>query len=126
MSSDLKERKAKKGIGFRYAWKGLVEVCRKEKNFRFHLTAAFLAVLAGIVTGLVRVEWAVLTMTISSVLCLEMINSSIERILDYLAPEEHPQAGIIKDIAAGAVLVASAGSVVVGLFLFLPKLISLL
>lgn len=123
MSSGFKGRKQKRSIGFRFAWNGIVEVIKTERNFRFHLLAGGLALIAGVVLGLSSVEWAVIVTIISVVLAVEMLNSSIERLLDYLAPEEHPLAGLVKDIAAGAVLVVSFASVIIALFIFIPKLI---
>ncbi|MBH0229911.1 diacylglycerol kinase family protein [Halobacillus yeomjeoni] len=124
MNSALKEPSTKKkSVGFRYAWKGIKEVFKTEKNFRIHLGAGFLAILAGLVLSLTPVEWAVIILTIAVILSLEMVNSSIERIIDYLAPERHPMAGMIKDIAAGAVLVSAVASVFIALVIFLPKVL---
>ncbi|ELK45487.1 UNVERIFIED_CONTAM: diacylglycerol kinase family protein [Halobacillus marinus] len=126
MSSDSKGRKKKRGIGFRYAWHGLVRVINSERNFRIHLSVASIVCIAGAVLSISALEWAVVVGIIALVMTLEMVNSAIERILDHLAPERHPAVGEVKDIAAGAVLVASAGSIVIGLIIFLPKLIPLL
>ncbi|MCA0970044.1 diacylglycerol kinase family protein [Halobacillus litoralis] len=126
MSSGSSGRSKKKSIGFRFAWNGIQEVCRTERNFRIHLTAVAVVVTAGILLGLSPLEWAVIVLICSLVMALEMVNSSIERIMDYLAPEKHPMAGLIKDMAAGAVLVASIGAVLIAFFLLLPKIVDLL
>ncbi|WP_226583125.1 diacylglycerol kinase family protein [Halobacillus litoralis] len=126
MNSDSSVRKKKKSIGFRYAWNGLTIVWKTERNFRIHLSAAVLVLLAAVILGLSAVEWAVLIITISLVLALEMINTIVEKLLDYLAPEQHPVAGAVKDISAGAVLVVSIGSVFTGAIIFLPKILSFL
>jgi len=55
----------------------------------------------------------------------EMINTAIEKTIDFISVEKHPQIKLIKDIAAGAVLIASLAAVVVGLFIFIPKLLAL-
>lgn len=123
MSSDLKDPREKKGIGFRYAWNGLLEVCRTEKNFRIHVFAAIIVVLTAVWLNVSWVEGAILTLTVTTVMAAEMMNSSIERIMDHLAPERHPLTGIIKDIAAGAVLILSIGAVLIGLMIFLPKIL---
>lgn len=120
-SSDPK----KKGIGFAYAWRGIKLVWTSERNFRIHTAAAILALTAGGILRLSLVEWAVLTVTIALVLTLEMVNSAIEKLLDHLHPDRHPAVGAVKDVAAGAVLTAAGGSVVVGVFLFGPKLLAL-
>ncbi|MFQ3542736.1 diacylglycerol kinase family protein [Halobacillus rhizosphaerae] len=124
MNSDSRDPK-KKSIGFRFAWNGIMEVARTERNFRIHLLAAGLVVAAGLVLSISLVEWAVLFTIIPLVLALEMVNSSIERVLNYLAPEIHPLVGIMKDISAGAVLIASLSSVIIALLIFLPKFLNL-
>ncbi|MGP4067694.1 diacylglycerol kinase family protein [Halobacillus sp. B29] len=125
MNSDLKGHKKKKSIGFRFAWKGIKEVWSSERNFRIHLIAGTLCIAAGAGLRVSTVEWALLIIMIAIVITLEMINSSIERVMDYLAPQYHPLAGLVKDIAAGAVLIASIASLIVGGFIFVPHLITL-
>ncbi|WP_028783250.1 diacylglycerol kinase family protein [Thalassobacillus devorans] len=125
MSSDWNGNK-KRGIGFRYAWRGIMIVAKTERNMKFHLTAAVLVLILSWLLQLTPVEWAVILLIIALILTLEMINTSIEKAMDHLAPDIHPAVGAIKDIAAGAVLVASVFSVIIGLVVFLPKLISFL
>ncbi|MCA1009717.1 diacylglycerol kinase family protein [Halobacillus halophilus] len=125
MSSDLKGPKKKKSIGFRFAWNGVKEVWSAERNFRIHLIAGVLCIATGASLRISTLEWALLIIMITIVITLEMINSSIERVMDYLAPQYHPLAGLVKDIAAGAVLIASIASLIVGAFIFLPHLITL-
>lgn len=126
MNSDFKGHKKKKEIGFRYAWNGIKEVYKTEKNFRIHLMIALIVIGAAFVLELSPLEWTAIMIVIAIVLSLEMINSAIEKLLDHIAPEQHPVIGSIKDITAGAVLVASIGSVIIGIIIFLPKLLSLL
>lgn len=124
MSLGLKDPKKKnKSIGFLFALNGIREVWKTERNFRIHVSCGGTAVIVGVILSIPPVEWALLILLISLVLSLEMINSSIERVMDYLAPEQHPLAGLIKDIAAGAVLISAIGSVLIALFLFIPKII---
>ncbi|MFZ3578641.1 diacylglycerol kinase family protein [Virgibacillus sp. DJP39] len=112
----------KKSIGFSYAWNGLIEMVKKERNFRLHLAAAIVVVLAGLLTKLSTVEWAIIFLAIGLVLVTETTNSAIEKLIDYLKPEIHPSAKVIKDIAAGAVLIAAVTAFVIGCVLFIPKL----
>lgn len=126
MNSDFNGHKKKKEIGFRYAWNGIKEVYKSEKNFRIHLMIALIVIGTAFVLELSPLEWTAIIIVIASVLSLEMINSAIEKLLDHIAPEQHPVIGSIKDITAGAVLVASIGSVIIGIIIFLPKLLSLL
>ncbi|MGR9049329.1 diacylglycerol kinase family protein [Halobacillus faecis] len=122
MSSDFKDRKQKSGIGFRFAWNGIKEVYQSERNFRIHLSVALLVFIAAFLFGLTKVEWMTILIIIVIVLSLEMVNTAMERLLDFYHPEQHPVIGSIKDITAGAVLVASIGSVIIGLIIFIPKL----
>ncbi|MFD2926005.1 diacylglycerol kinase family protein [Halobacillus naozhouensis] len=123
---DSRDRNQRKLIGLRFALNGLKEVFLTERNFRIHLIVASMACLLGAYLKISWTEWAVLITMISLVLTMEVINSSIERVLDYLAPEHHPLAGIIKDMAAAAVLITAIGSVFVGICIFFPKLMMVL
>lgn len=105
---------------FTYAFAG-IKVATKEQNFKFHMLAAILVVLAAALTGVTAMEWTILIVVIALVLSLEMINSSIERVVDLATEEMHPLAKLAKDLAAGAVLVAAIASVIIGLIIFLPK-----
>jgi diacylglycerol kinase len=126
MNSDFNGHKKKKEIGFRYAWNGIKEVYKSERNFRLHLMIALIVIGAAFVMKLSPLEWTAIIIVIAVVLSLEMINSAIEKLLDHIAPEQHPIIGSIKDITAGAVLVASIGSIFIGIIIFLPKFLSVL
>lgn len=126
MHTAYRGKRKKKFIGFRFAWHGLKEVIKTERNFKIQLACGLTALAAGAFFGLHRFEWLALVLIIGVVLGMEMINSAIERILDYLAPDLHPAAGMIKDVAAGAVFIAALASVAIGLIIFLPKLAGLL
>lgn len=120
MRSELKDKKRK--IGFSYAWNGIKEIAQTERNFRIHLLATLLTITAGFLFKLTMVEWAIIVLTIGLVLMAEVTNTAIEKLIDYLRPEIHPAAKIIKDVAAGAVLIAAIITAVIGLLIFLPKL----
>ena len=107
---------------FGYAFAGLFYVARSQRNFRIHLTAGALAGALAAVLRLSAPEWAILAVTITLVLTLEMVNTVVEAAVDLASPTYHPLAKIAKDVAAGAVLVTALGAVVTGLFLFLPHL----
>ncbi|MFG6148483.1 diacylglycerol kinase family protein [Halobacillus sp. B23F22_1] len=124
MNSDYKGHK--KWIGLSYAFNGLKEAVREEKNLKIHLFISFLVILCSAWFQITAIEWIVLILIMALVITLEMINSSIERIMDFLAPEFNPLIGTIKDIAAGAVLIAAGSSIVIGLIIFLPKVMVLL
>lgn len=122
----LKLKGHKKGIGLKYALSGLFIVLREERNLRIHLVIACFVILTGIFVNLNQIEWIVIMLTIHFVILMELINSIIERLIDYIKPDIHPTAKKIKDISAAIVLIAAMMSVIIGLFIFLPKLFSLL
>lgn len=111
---------------FRYAFQGLYLVFRYENNARVHLLATVATVGLGFTVGLSGIEWAVVLTQIGLVWAAETFNTAIEKLVDLVSPEFNPKAGIVKDIAAGAVLVFSIIAVVVGLIIFAPKVYHLL
>lgn len=120
MRTGSKDKKKKYSIGFIHAWNGLAQVAKTERNFRIHMMAALLVLLAGIVVGLSPMEWTAIFLVFGMVFVSEMMNTVVERMIDYLKPETHPLAKTIKDIAAGAVLVSAIIAVIVGLLIFIP------
>ncbi|MFP7493599.1 diacylglycerol kinase family protein [Terribacillus saccharophilus] len=124
MASDSSGKKTKSGIGFRYAWNGIRWTFQKERNFRIHTVAAVLAIIAGIFFRIETAEWTAVLLSIGFVIATEMINTVIELMMDHLSPERSETAGLIKDIAAGAVLIAAITAVLVGLTVFVPEIIS--
>ena len=107
--------------GFVYAWRGIVAGA-EGRNFRVMLAAAGGVVVVGCFLDISGVEWALLTLAVGLVLALELLNTAGERLVDILSPDHDPRYGMVKDILAGAVLVAALAAVVVGALIFLPKL----
>lgn len=107
---------------FGFAIEGLMSELKKGRNFRIQITVGLIVIMLGFFFGISPEEWLSLTITIALVLILELINTSIETIVDLASPEIHPKAKLAKDVAAGAVLVASIGAIVIGAIIFLPKL----
>lgn len=85
---------------------------------KVHFVAAFLVIAAGLFFSISITHWCIIAICIIAVLSLEMINTALENLVDLVTVERSPLAGKVKDIAAGAVLVASTGSAVVGLLIF--------
>ena len=108
---------------FKYAIDGIKESFQSEKNMKAHSILMFLAILLGLVLKLSSVEWAILIITIGLVLILEFINTSLEQIVDIVSPEKQEKARIAKDVAAAGVLISAIVAVLIGIFLFLPKII---
>lgn len=101
---------------------GLRYVLRTERNARIEGVVALLVLVAGLLFQISRLEWVIIVLLISLVLALEMINTAIEATVDLAMPEWHALAKIAKDSAAGAVLLVTGGSVVVGVLIFGPRL----
>lgn len=109
-------------IGFSYAINGLKTAFKSEFNVRIHFYVTAVVVALGILLQIGLIEWAIITVTISLVISLELMNTAIEYAMDYLAPEIHSSVGIVKDISAAAVFIAAVGSIAVACFIFLPKI----
>lgn len=110
---------------FEFAFDGFKEAFTKGRNFRIQIGFLAIACVAGAIFGIDGAEWLDIFIIASLVLILELINTSLESITDIVSPEIHPKAKIAKDVAAAAVLIASFFSVIIGLFIFLPKFLNL-
>lgn len=103
---------------FIYAAQGIRAAVREERNMRFHLCAAFYVYLFSLFYDFTSTQYALLTIMVVGVMALELVNSSIERVMERPAPERYRTAGVVKDMAAGAVLIFSIGCAIAGAFLF--------
>jgi diacylglycerol kinase len=108
---------------FRFALAGFRELLIREHNARIHLAATVGVIVAGILFRVSTTEAAVLAVVTGGVWITEILNTCIERIMDFIHPEEHPYIKYIKDLAAGAVLAAALTAAVAGLLIFIPKLV---
>ncbi len=106
---------------FTYAWMGIVHGATRERNVKFHLVAAIVVIVVGWWTGLSQLEWIIITAVIALMIALELMNAAVERVVDLVTQERQPLAKQAKDLAAGAVLVFSIASAIIGLLIFLPK-----
>ena len=111
---------------FSYAASGIKLAWKNEPNFRTQIIIGIIAVILGFFLGLNNIEWLVLITIIFFVLLLELINTSLEALVDLVSPEYGQKAKIAKDTAAAAVLMASILSLTVGAILFIPKILFLL
>ncbi|SOD20432.1 diacylglycerol kinase family protein [Pedobacter xixiisoli] len=107
---------------FRFASNGLKEAFKSELNFKVHLFSVVVVVLAGWCFEVSFLEWIALIVCISAVLATELFNTAIEVLVNLVSPEFNPKAGLVKDIAAAAVLIVALMSLVVGLIIFVPKI----
>lgn len=111
-------------VSFKHAFDGFIYAIRTQPNFRFHLLATIVVILLGLHFSLSPLEWLILVFTINTVLIAEMVNTSIEAMVDLITVEKRVDAKIAKDVASAMVLVSATLSVVVALIIFLPKILN--
>jgi diacylglycerol kinase len=112
-------------MGFVFAGRGLLAGWRGQRNIKVMVSLALLAVVLGWWLKISSLEWAAITLAVGLVLSLELVNTAGEKLVDLLSPEFDPRYGRVKDILAGAVLVAAIFAAIVGGVVFLPKLLAL-
>lgn len=108
---------------FLHAFNGLKILFREEHNARIHLAAVICVVAAGIIFRVTLTEWIALVIVIGFVFSLEILNSIIERIANFMSPEFDIRIKKIKDLAAAAVLVGAITAFTTGLMIFIPKIL---
>lgn len=111
---------------FGYAFKGIITVYKTEQNIMIHTIAAILVIALGIYLKVSTFEACLLVIVIGLVIAFEIINTAIEYTIDMTMPNIHPVAKMAKDAASGAVLIMAITSIIVGLIIFLPRIIYLI
>ena len=114
----------KRIISFKHAFNGIRTALIEEIHFKFHCIIAAITISAGIYLKINQYEWIALIICISLVLITEILNTSIENLANFVSPEKNQLIKKVKDLAAAAVLIASIVSVVVGLIIFMPKILN--
>jgi diacylglycerol kinase len=95
-------------------WSGIAD----QRNLKFQLGVAVVVIGAGFYLSITAIEWSIILLCIAIVIGLELVNTALENLVDLVTLERKPLAGKIKDIAAGAVLIVSILSVVIGVIIF--------
>lgn len=111
---------------FRYAFAGIARLFRNEHNARIHGVVAVLVIVAGWMFDISTTEWVVIILLIGLVLMAEAFNSAIEALADVVSPQKNEGIKHTKDLAAAAVLLLVIAAVIIGLIIFVPKIITLL
>ena len=106
---------------FNNAFEGIIHVLRTQRNMRIHFAVAFLVLIAALVVNVTKLELIALLISITFVLIAEMLNTGIEAAIDIATTSFDPMAKLAKDIAAGAVLIATVNAVLVGYLVFAGK-----
>lgn len=115
----------KRIASFGYAFEGIFEVIRSQPNFIIHFLAAFVAIIAGFYFTISATEWCFVIGCIAIVFGAETFNTAIEHLTNLVSPDYHILAKKTKDAAAGGVLFIAIGAALVGLIIFLPKILAL-
>jgi diacylglycerol kinase len=117
----VKENSFVRSLG--YALKGLEYALISERNMRIHLVATVLVLILGYCFQLTNTEWALIIFAVSLVWAAEIVNTSLEELVDLVSPEPDVKAGRAKNLAAGAVLVAAINAVIIGVLVFFPHIL---
>ncbi len=110
----------------RCALRGVTVMLRTQHNAWLHAAATVLVGLAGWLVGLTAAEWCWIVLAVVAVWTAEALNTAFEFLTDVASPTFHPIAGQAKDVAAGAVLIASAGALMIGILVFAPHVFALI
>ena len=110
-------------FSFKFAFEGLSDAFKNEPNLKIHVFFAAIAMVAGLLLKLSALEWIILLFTITWVFVMELLNTTLEALVDLHSPEHHPKAKVAKDVAAAGVMISAFLSLIVAALLFLPKII---
>ena len=111
---------------FKYAFQGVFSAIKTERNLKIHISIMILVIIVGIFLKISKMEWIIRIILFGLVIGGEMLNSAIETVVDIAMPEINPKAKFAKDVAAGAVLIFAISSAIIGLIIFIPKIIAIL
>ena len=107
---------------FQYAFNGLRILIKEEHNARIHLSVTICVTIAGFIYKVSLYEWIAIVFSIGLVISLEIVNSTIENIADFISPERHKKIKTMKDLSAYGVLISSIVALIIGLIIFIPKI----
>ncbi|HNX49732.1 MAG TPA: diacylglycerol kinase family protein [Thermoanaerobaculaceae bacterium] len=110
---------------FRYAGKGIAVMMRSQHNAWLHAMATVVVCAVAFYLGVTRDEWCSIVLTMVTVWTAEALNTALELLANAVAPTPHPLIKKAKDVAAGAVLLAVAGAIIVGVLILGPRLVAL-
>jgi diacylglycerol kinase len=108
---------------FVYAWQGFKALLSTEHNTRIHLVLTITVIGAALVLRVSRIELIILVMVMATVWVAEIFNTALEKAMDFMSTEHHPQIKLVKDLAAAAVLITAIAAIIVGCLIFIPKML---
>ncbi|HEY5689787.1 MAG TPA: diacylglycerol kinase family protein [Yeosuana sp.] len=109
-----------KSVGF--AFRGTYFLLKTEASIQVQFGIFLLLTVLGFYFNISTAEWLIQYLAISIVMSIEAINTAVEELANFIHPEKHKKIGLIKDIAAGAVFIASIFAVIIGLIIYIPKI----
>jgi diacylglycerol kinase (ATP) len=109
-----------KSVG--YAFKGMLVLVKTESSIKIQLCIAIAITVAGFYFNISKTEWIAQIAMIGLVMSIEGVNTAVEYIADFIHPDHHPKIGLIKDVAAGAVFIASIVATIIAGLIYLPKI----
>lgn len=113
-------------LSFKYAFTGIFKTIKTEQNMKVHIFIMFLVIIFGIILKITFLEWIICVILFSLVIAGELFNTAIENVVDIVMPQINEKAKIAKDASAGGVLILSIGAAIIGLIIFVPKILKFL
>lgn len=110
---------------FKYAFNGLIDTYKTEQSVWIYIPVALLVILFGFLFKISDYEWMIIILVLGIILSLELVNTSLEAVVNLVTNEYNPLAKKAKDTVSAAVLIFGITSVIIGLIIFLPKIIAL-
>lgn len=110
---------------FKYAFNGIIMALKSEFNLRFHFIATIFVIILGFLCKIDKYEWFICLILIGIVISSELFNTAIEKTIDIISPEYNKKAKFVKDVSSGAVLILAFISFLIGLIIFIPKMINI-
>lgn len=121
------EIKMKKLIySFKYAFEGIFTGFKQEQNMKIHVAIMLLVIILGVVLKISALEWIICIILFGVVISAELFNTAIEQTVNIAMPEINEKAKIAKDVSAGAVLIIAISAAIIGLIIFVPKIMVLI
>ena len=120
------KKKQKIVLSFKYAFNGIWQALKSEVNLKIHFLVTPCVIAAGFLLHISSLEWLAVILCIALVITTELINTTIEKLADIIEPNQNKQIGLVKDIAAGAVLFSAIGAAAIGFIVFIPKIMAFL
>ena len=110
---------------FKYAIEGIIVNLKTERNLRIHFLVSVLVILFGFILKISLYEWIACIVLFGLIISLELMNTAFEKLVDLCMPKINPNAKFIKDTAAASVFISAIMSIIIGIIIFLPKIINM-